>query len=187
MFWINAMGVHVWRMFKVGGVRRTFREDLRKFGYYALYAQGAPLLINIVTAIVDSTKEEREQGEGLKITKHYPNMGELTCYLGENKDPNLSYFGTSKFIYSHLFMLLVQVVNAGFMISIGMVLYKGWENQAKRLEMMGFGIQFNFLNFHLTAGKTKKVLWRDLTKSPTKQRLYSGFLSFSVSIQYNCS
>ena len=141
------MGVHVWRMFKVGGVRRTFREDLRKFGYYALYAQGAPLLINIITAIVDSTKEEREHGEGLRITKHYPNMGELTCYLGQNKDTNLSYFGTSKFIYSHLFMMLVQIVNAGFMISIGMVLYKGWENQAKRLEMMGFGIQSFCFNF----------------------------------------
>ena len=147
MFWINAMGVHVWRMFKVGGVRRTFREDLQKFGYYALYAQGAPLLINIITAIVDSTKEEREHGDGLRITKHYPNMGELTCYLGENKDTTLSYFGTSKFIYSHLFMLLVQVVNAGFMISIGMVLYKGWENQAKRLEMMGLEIQSFCFNF----------------------------------------
>ena len=120
---------------------------LQKFGYYALYAQGAPLLINIITAIVDSTKEEREHGEGLRITKHYPNMGELTCYLGQNKDTTLSYFGTSKFIYSHLFMLLVQVVNAGFMISIGMVLYKGWENQAKRLEMMGFGIQSFCFNF----------------------------------------
>merc|ERR1712210_256127 len=76
-------GFHIWRMFNVGGSKKPFREDLKKFLFYALYAQGVPLLINIVTAIVDSRRD--------KISSFYPNMGELTCSLGEGRTQKEAY------------------------------------------------------------------------------------------------
>ena len=132
MFWINAMGFHIWRMFNIGGSKKPFREDLKKFLFYALYAQGVPLLINIVTAIIDSTRDG--------ITSHYPNMGELRCFLGEGKPQKMehpSYFESAKFIYNDLFLVIVQLVNGFFLISIGRVLSRGFQNQADRLKLIG--------------------------------------------------
>ena len=133
IFWINAMGFHIWRLFTgVGGSKKPFREDLRKFLFYALYAQGTPLLINIITAIIDSSKE--------KITSHYPNMGGVRCFLGEDKDAlaeHGSYFESAKFIYHDIFMFIVQLVNGGFLISIGKVLSRDWKLQAERLNLVG--------------------------------------------------
>ena len=126
------MGFHIWRMFNIGGSKKPFREDLKKFLFYALYAQGVPLLINIVTAIVDSRRD--------KISSFYPNMGELSCSLGEGRKQKAaypSYFVSAKFIYNDLFLFLVQIVNGVFLISIGRVLSRGFQNQADRLELMG--------------------------------------------------
>ena len=132
MFWINAMAFHTWRVFNKRGSKKPFQEDPKKFLHYALYAQGVPLLINIVTATIDSSRD--------KITAHYPNMGEIRCFLGESKDNKLehpSYFESSKFIYHDLFMFLGQLVNAVFLVSIGKVLKRGWENQAELLKLTG--------------------------------------------------
>ena len=132
IFWINVMGFHIWKLFNVGGSKKPFREDLKKFLLYALYAQGVPLLINIITAIIDSRKDG--------ITSHYPNMGDVTCFLGEGKEQKMehpSYFESAMFIYNDLFMFLVQMVNGAFLISIGKVLRRGWNDQAERLRLMG--------------------------------------------------
>ena len=136
MFWINAMGFHIWRLFNIGGSKKPFREDLKKFLFYALYAQGVPLLINVVTAIVDSSNPA-------KTTKHYPNMGEFRCFLGdptgEAKEMKAEYYESAKFIYNDLFMFLIQLVNGAFLISIGIVLKRGWADQAERLKLTGWG------------------------------------------------
>jgi hypothetical protein len=129
MFWINAMGFHIWRLFNVGSSRKTRREDQKTLLFYALYAQGVPLLINIITAIIDSTRD--------RITPHYPNMGELRCFLGESKMKHPNYFKSAKFIYNDIFLFLVQFVNGFFLISIGKVLRRGWNDQAERLKLMG--------------------------------------------------
>ena len=123
------MGFHIWRLFNVGGSRKPFREDLKKFLFFALYAQGTPLLINIITAIIDSTRT--------RITPHYPNMGELRCFLGENKMAHPNYFRSAKFIYNDLFVLLVQLANGFFFISIVKVFRRGWKNQAALMQMTG--------------------------------------------------
>ena len=155
IFWINAMGFHIWRLFNFGSSRKPFREDLKKFLFYALYAQGVPLLINIITAIIDSTRD--------KITPHYPNMGEHRCFLGENKMAHPNYFRSSKFIYNDVFLVLVQFVNGFFLISIGKVLRRGWKDQAERLKLMGLGIIGHFNLFNPQGGTdrlSRKVLQR---------------------------
>jgi len=134
IFWINAMGFHIWRLFNVGGSRKLFREDLKKFLFYALYAQGVPLLITIITAIIDSTRD------GARPRSHYPNMGEFRCFLGEGKEQKKEhphYHESAKFIYMDLFLIIIQFVNGIFLISIGRVLSRGWQNQADMLEMRG--------------------------------------------------
>ena len=126
------MGFHIWKLFNAGGSKKPFREDLRTFLLYALYAQGGPLLINIITAVIDSTKDE--------IRSHFPNMGDVTCFLGEGKEQKLehpSYFESAIFLYNDLFMFIVQLVNGAFLISIAKVLRRGWKDQAERLKLMG--------------------------------------------------
>ena len=124
------MGFHIWRLFNVGGSKKSFREDLKKFLLYALYAQGVPLLINIITLIIDSSKD--------KITSHYPNMGAVRCFLGEaGYQKKNHYFESATFIYHDLFIILVQLVNSVFLFSIGKVLRRGCKIQAERLKLMG--------------------------------------------------
>ena len=153
MFWINAMGFHTWRVFNMRSSKKPFREDRKKFLLYALYAQGFPLLINIVTAIIDSGRD--------KISAHYPTMGEIKCFLGESKDnwhEHPSYFESAKFIYHDLFMFLGQLVNAVFLISIAKVLKRGWKNQAERLKLIGWGYKDLYQKlFSIPQGGTGKL------------------------------
>ena len=46
-------------MFPQSGMRtRNSRDELIKFLYFCLYAQGVPFLLCILTAVVDSTRPE---------------------------------------------------------------------------------------------------------------------------------
>ena len=123
MFWINAMGFNLWKVFNFP--RSKNRESITRFLKYCLYAQGVPLLISIITATADELRPNH------KVTPHFPNMGVVRCFVGEHYDEGLSYFASAKFIYMDLFILLIQIASIFFLGSIYMVLFKGWENQAR--------------------------------------------------------
>ena len=59
-----------------------------------MYAQGMPLIIVVVTAIVDAT------GSGkAKDLIHHPNMGIYSCFLGAIRTPfHQNYFGRPEFL-----------------------------------------------------------------------------------------
>ena len=127
VFWCNGMGFHIWRMFHVGGSKKPFREDLKKFLMYTLFAQGVPFLISIIT-----------------LTQRGPNMGHIPSFLGSGKQKNKyssenedSYFASPKFIFNDQFLLLASFVNGVFLISIGKVLCRVWKAEAERQELMG--------------------------------------------------
>ena len=118
------MGFNIWRMFKTLKKRHmNSKGNLRKFLLYALYAQGMPLLICVLTAIVDSLRP------GGQITLHFPNMGIYSCFIGESEQVYHHYFGSARFIYFDLFMLLILLSNTFFLGSVCSALWKGWKNQ----------------------------------------------------------
>ena len=132
VFWCNGMGFHIWRMFNVGGSKKPFREDLKKFLMYMLCAQGVPLLISINTILVDT-----QRGPS-------PNMGHIPSFLGSGKQKNKyssenrdSYFASPKFIFNDQFLYLAMLTNSFFCISILKVLHRGFEDQTDRQRLMG--------------------------------------------------
>lgn len=68
------------------------------FFRYFSYAQGLPLVIVMITAIVDA--RTREVIDDVTDDAYLPNMGVYDCFLGDQKrDPKPSYFSTAKFLY----------------------------------------------------------------------------------------
>ena len=133
MFWINTMGFNLWRVFNFHSKKR---ENLRRFLKYVLYAQGMPLLISISTAIADASRPKSDEGHSL-AEPHFPNMGVVRCFLGEQYKSDQKYLESAKFIYMDIFILLIQIANIFFLGSICSVLFKGWGNQARLDEMKG--------------------------------------------------
>jgi len=101
---------------------------------YFSYAQGTPLLIVIITAIVDATAKGKPESR-----IHYPNMGKYACHLGAPKtlEFNQNYLGSPEFIYFQLFTTILQIANIAFLGITIKSLYAGWQNQAKLKKTMG--------------------------------------------------
>ena len=136
MFWVNAMGFNLWKVFNFHGSKS--RESIGRFLKYCLYAQGVPLLISIITATADELRPIHEVTGLPQATPHFPNMGVVRCFVGEQYEDGLTYFESAKFIYMDLFILLIQMANIFFLGSIYMVLFKGWENQARLDTIKGY-------------------------------------------------
>ena len=145
LFWTSTLGFDIWMRFSYPSTRGGARGDGKKLLFYALYAQGLPLLVSIVTTIVDATRpfvgdhnnSSTNYTDQHKITAHYPNMGDLKCFLGETKMSVNSYFGTAGFLYFDMFTILILVSNLYFLGSVIWVIHKGWENQASLRGMTG--------------------------------------------------
>ena len=149
LFWTSTLGFDIWMRFSYPSTRGGARGDGKKLLFYALYAQGLPLLISIITSIVDftrpfvgdhynsSTNSFTNFTDQHKITAHYPNMGDLKCFLGETRGAVTSYFGTAGFLYFDMFTILILVSNLYFLGSVIWVIHKGWENQASLRGMTG--------------------------------------------------
>ena len=105
---------------------------------FAIYAQGLPFIVCIITAIVDACREGRKDEMGLKAAPHFPNMGVLRCFVGEQEDYKKNYFASPKFLYHDMFMVIIQMFNLYFYGSICVGLCKGWENQDSIRRMKGF-------------------------------------------------
>jgi hypothetical protein len=81
-----------------------------------VYAQGLPLIICAITAIIDAT------GKGKPSSKlqFYPEMGVYSCFLGSEKtSARKSYFSSPAFIYHQSVIILVQISNLIFLVLTG--------------------------------------------------------------------
>eukprot|EP00092_Neocalanus_flemingeri_P030860 GFUD01033514.1.p1 GENE.GFUD01033514.1~~GFUD01033514.1.p1 ORF type:complete len:712 (+),score=129.88 GFUD01033514.1:89-2224(+) len=135
-FWINTMSFNIWLKFTYMSMQNPSPdEERRKFWKYLTYAQGMPLLICVITALVDATGNGEGNAENLI---HRPNMGKYTCFVGAVKTSfDQSYFGRPEFIYFQSFIMLLQIANMFFLGATVHSLYKGWQNQAKLLKITG--------------------------------------------------
>ena len=89
-FWLNVSSFNIWRRLTRGFSRQKLCEDKKilrlvypevnshfKFNFrFALYAHGVPLLICLLTLLVD------ELGGDLVKDVNKPNMGVYGCFLG---------------------------------------------------------------------------------------------------------
>ena len=136
-FWINTMSFNIWMKFTFMSMQSPCNEEgCKKFWKYFAYAQGMPLLITIITAIVDATGNADGNEENLI---HHPNMGMYSCFLGAVATPSTpqSYFGRPEFIYYHVFIMLLQIANMFFLGITVHSIYKGWKNEAKMQKHSG--------------------------------------------------
>ena len=115
--WMNVMAFDVFQKFRTFARQiRAPKEsaDIRKLVFYFLYAQGVPLLIVVITTLIDKSGNE---------SLILPNMGKYGCFLGsEGSSSNAPYFHTPIFLYYHLFLLIVQILNIFFFASTVKVL-----------------------------------------------------------------
>ena len=136
-FWISGMSFNIWLKFTQMSMQPpSNEEENKKFWKYFIYAQGTPLMIVILTAIVDATAREETNHENLI---HYPNMGKYLCFLGaiSNTSFKQNFFGRPEFIYLYLFVAIIQLSNIVFLGHTIRSLCSGWRNQAKLLKITG--------------------------------------------------
>ena len=81
---------------------------------YFAYAQGVPLLIVIITAIVDSQAPDIESGGD---TRYFPNMGIFGCFVGYSPtvlEERAYFVQTPEFIYFYVYLVIIQIANIYF-------------------------------------------------------------------------
>lgn len=90
-----------------------------------------PLLICLLTLLVD------EFGDNVPYLNK-PNMGEYGCFLGfPFKADRPSFFETSYFLYFFLFVTLLIMANAGFLIHTMKILRDGFKNKEENIKNQG--------------------------------------------------
>jgi len=117
-FWTNCMAFDVYRKFKnmyKGQFRLGNKKKQDRFQYLCCfcYAQGVPVVMVIVTALVDSQGPLEEEGR-----EYLPNMGTYECFFGSpDITPRQSFFTTPEFIYYDAILLLINIANVFFFCS----------------------------------------------------------------------
>ena len=84
---------------------------------YCLYAQGLPVLLTTVTALMD------EVGP-CEATR--PNMGTLKCFVQSKYDPELSFTQSAQFLYHYLIVATLITVNISCFLLTGIRLCCHW-------------------------------------------------------------
>jgi len=126
-FWISAMAF----FFFVGLERlspRTVSGSKKLFIALFVYAQGMPLLICIITVIVDEVRKYKETypKDYPDFDPHmYPEMGLFGCYLGyQQTGPRPSYFSTPEFLYVQMYQLIILLTNLGMFVKTAIYIVK---------------------------------------------------------------
>jgi len=106
-FSLNAIALNIYLPFsKLSSSYQKVSETGRLIAFL-IYAQGLPLLVCSLTAVIDATGPAKQSD---RVTR--PNMGVYRCFLGaEYRQPARSYFVQPDFIYFHSVIILLQVSN----------------------------------------------------------------------------
>jgi len=125
-FWINAMALNIFLKFSMSKFKKSSRSEVKKFWWYFLYAQGLPLVICCITALVDHFGTKSACGKidsempsviSENDTLSLPNMGTYNCFLGAGHYASEgSYFAHPAFIYFQSFLIIIQILNIAFFV-----------------------------------------------------------------------
>lgn len=117
-FWMSAMAIHITRTLsnyfeerKDSNLRRTLLLNI-------CYAQGCPLFISIITALMDNLGDPH--------SSTLPNMGKFRCFLGSGYDIETLYHQTPEFLYSYLVITIIMITNVICFLITGASLFSHW-------------------------------------------------------------
>ena len=119
--WMTAMALNITYTFA-----QSFRhsnamsnKQTKAVVLHILFGQGVPLLITLITLVMDT------QGSSAKHV--LPNMGEYTCFVGEEfKEQPGSFFKSPTFLYFYMPIMIVWVINIVCFIVTAVHLVSHW-------------------------------------------------------------
>ncbi|KAK7027385.1 hypothetical protein SK128_013599 [Halocaridina rubra] len=101
-FWLNVMCFDIWSTLRFMNPASEPREKARlRFRLYSLYSWGCPLVIAIVSVIIESLPED--------IDVIRPGFGESRCWFVDNK---------SLWVYFYGFVLVLVIINIIFFVDV---------------------------------------------------------------------
>ena len=125
-FWMNVMAMDIWIKFRNMSPHTDKELEKKKLIRYSIYAQGTPLLVCSLTAIVDSFAANKYAQDLL----HYPEMGVYSCFLGSQRTGGrVTYFERPEFIYFGSFIILILIGNAVLLALTTSKFVESWKNQ----------------------------------------------------------
>lgn len=103
-FWTNAMAFTLLKTFS-NVLLQTVQtaNSKKKLLLSIIYAQGMPLIVTLVTILMDHFGSEESH--------ILPNMGKYRCGLGSEFNFNITFLKTSRFLYFYLIILIITLVN----------------------------------------------------------------------------
>jgi len=102
-FWTSAMAINITHKFSNILVSTQGENQKKGLTLNILYAQGLPIIITTVTALIDA------YGSCDAIL---PNMGRYSCFLGSEFNPNPSIFISSpEFLYFYSIIIIIMISN----------------------------------------------------------------------------
>jgi len=117
-FWMSAMTIHITRTLTNSFQERQSNHPSKTLLLNICYAQGCPLLITLLTAMMDSLG-----------SPHYsilPNMGEFSCWLGLENGLETPFHRTPDFLYFYLIITIIMITNVICFILTGASLFSHW-------------------------------------------------------------
>jgi hypothetical protein len=118
-FWTSAMAFNIARTFTKVQMIRAKKPSIKTILGHILYAQGLPTLITVLTVILD------EAGP-CDITR--PNMGTFNCFVQTQYGTVDSFFQSAQFLYFHLIVGILIMVNIICFLITGISLCSHWRN-----------------------------------------------------------
>jgi len=116
-FWTSAMAINITHKFSNILVSSHGENQKKSLTLNILYAQGLPILITIVTALIDAYGS---------CDDLLPNMGKYTCFVGAEFDPSKMFVETPEFIYFYLIISVIMISNLICFIITGYFLSSHW-------------------------------------------------------------
>ena len=87
--------------------------------YSIIYAQGVPLIISFVVALIDNFAP---------CDSVLPNMGRFSCFVDSEFDASSSFTETATFYYFYLIILIIVIVNIFCFFITGYILTNNWSS-----------------------------------------------------------
>jgi len=117
-FWMTAMAFNITKSISTMQVVRNQKSSLKSFLVYFLYAQGIPVLISITVLLLDTFQPNIP----------LPNMGNFSCFVGQEFDLDTSFFANSTFLYYYLIMIVLISFNIICFLVTSIYLCNHWQS-----------------------------------------------------------
>jgi len=114
-FWMNIMAINIaYKFYHL----LTSKAD-GNILYSIIYAQGLPLIISFVVALIDNFAP---------CDSVLPNMGRFSCFVDSEFDASSSFTETATFYYFYLIILVIVIVNIFCFFITGYILTNNWSS-----------------------------------------------------------